>query len=143
MKIFLQNTATGLVPLYDEDYEEKRKLKIGQVYQAEIKQPRNYQFHKLYFALINCAWEYLRESDVEKFKNVDNFRKAVQIEAGYFELLYVIELEVYVKQAVSISFGKMDEIEFNQLYERVKDVIFKMLRYVPIDEFERNLSNFM
>ena len=29
MEIYCRNTASGLVPLYDSDYDEKRKLKIG------------------------------------------------------------------------------------------------------------------
>ena len=45
MKLLLLNTASGLKPMYDEDYEEK-KLKIGEVYQATIKTVRNYELHK-------------------------------------------------------------------------------------------------
>ena len=28
MKLLLKNTSSGLTPIYDEDYEEKKKLKI-------------------------------------------------------------------------------------------------------------------
>ena len=37
MILLLKNTVEGLKPLYDDDYEEKRKLKIGEVYKADIK----------------------------------------------------------------------------------------------------------
>ena len=52
MILLLKNTVEGLKPLYDDDYEEKRKLKIGEVYKADIKpmKPRNLQFHRKYFA---------------------------------------------------------------------------------------------
>jgi hypothetical protein len=62
MKLFLQNTTHGLIPCYDADYDEKKKLKAGKVYKVEIKLARNYDFHKKYFALINCAWEYIYNS---------------------------------------------------------------------------------
>lgn len=55
MKIKLLNTSVGLKPLYDEDFEEKKKLKIGEVYEATIKRPRNLSFHRKYFGLINLA----------------------------------------------------------------------------------------
>ena len=45
MKLLLLNTTSGLKPMYDEDYEEKQKLKIGEVYQATIKTVRNYELH--------------------------------------------------------------------------------------------------
>ena len=61
MKLQLKNTMSGLVPINDASYDEKKKLKIGQVYEVTIKLVRNYDFHKKYFALINCAWEYLPE----------------------------------------------------------------------------------
>jgi hypothetical protein len=59
---------SGLVPINDVSYDEKKKLKIGQVYEVIIKLVRNYEFHKKYFALINCAWEYLPEHKQEFFK---------------------------------------------------------------------------
>ena len=37
----------------------------------------------------------------------------------------------------------MDEDEFTQLYERVKDVLFKyFLKHISVEEFEKNLINF-
>ena len=64
MKIKLLNTSVGLKPLYDEDFEEKKKLKIGEVYEATIKRPRNLSFHRKYFGLINLAWEYQNEIEI-------------------------------------------------------------------------------
>lgn len=55
MKLQLLNTTRGLVPLYDEDFEEKKKLKLGTEYTAEIKVSRNSKFHRKYFALLNAA----------------------------------------------------------------------------------------
>jgi len=77
MKIRLLNTARGLIPCYDDDFDEKKKLKIGEEYVAEI------------------------------------------------------------------AFDKMDEAEFSELYERVKDVLFEVfLKNISIEEFEANLMNF-
>lgn len=40
------NTASGLRPCYDSDYDEKKKLKLGKIYKAKITLARNYDFLK-------------------------------------------------------------------------------------------------
>jgi Protein of unknown function (DUF1367). len=144
MKIKVLNTAQGLIALYDEDYDEKRKLKIGQTYVCEIKKTRNLQFHKKYFALINCAWEYQSERRRAFFsENKDIFRKTVEIAAGWSERVYSISRKEWLEVPKSISFEKMDNIEFTELYERVKTVLFNtFLRDINKEEFLKNLINF-
>ena len=74
MEIHLLNTSHGLIPMYNEDYDEQKKLKNWQ--QRTKILPRNYQFHKKYFALIHCAWEYQNEGVQNHFHgSVEAFRK--------------------------------------------------------------------
>ena len=144
MKLLLKNTASGLVPIYDDDYEEKKKLKIGQVYEVSIKLVRNYEFHKKYFALINCAWEYLSEGKQNHFGNVDNFRKTIEVIAGYFDEWYSPKLKQSVHIPKSISYASMDNLEFEQLYSNVWDVLFRTaLSNINEEEFAKNLVHFM
>ena len=82
MKIYVKNTSSGLVPMLDDDFEKKQKLKRGEVYQVSVKLARNYRFHKKYFALINLAWEYLNEKQTEMFKTMDVFRKTIEVASG-------------------------------------------------------------
>lgn len=144
MELFCTNTTRGLVPNYDDDFDKKKKLQIGGVYKVKVTQPRNYDFHKKYFALINCAWEYQTEGVVQHFKNsVDLFRKSVEMAAGHCETIYSITRNEWIEQPKSISFSKMSEIEFQELYDRVKDVLFSIfLKHISEDEFMRNLVNF-
>lgn len=143
MKLLLLNTSQGLKPCYDEDFDEKKKLKLGEVYEVTIKKSRNYLLHKKYFSLINTAWEYQSERVVEHFKNVDCFRKTVEIAAGWCDTVYSISRKEWVEIPKSIAFDKMDEFEFRDLYERVKDVLFKyFLKNISEEEFTRNLINY-
>lgn len=144
MDIYLLNTVEGLKPCYDEDYEEKKKLKIGQKYKAKITLARNLEFHRKYFALINCAWAYQNERTVEHFKyNVECFRKTVEIAAGHCDTAYNIGLKAWTDIPKSIAFDKMDEFEFRELYENVKRVLFSIfLKDISEYDFTRNLSNF-
>ena len=144
MELNLLNTAGGLVPCDDNDYEEKRKLKVGQIYKATIKLNRNYRLHRKYFALINCAWAYQNERQTAFFKgSVEIFRKTMEMAAGHCERVYSIEHKEWRDIPKSIAFDKMDEVEFRDLYERVKDVLFATaLRGVSEEEFLNALTNF-
>lgn len=144
MELYLLNTTSGLKPCYDEDYEEKKKLKIGETYKVKITLARNLQFHKKFFALINCAWEYQNEKVVEFFHhNKDAFRKTVVIAAGWYEPVYSIDKKEWTQNYKSIAFDKMDEAEFMDLYDNVKRVLFQtFLRHINEEEFMKNLVNF-
>ena len=145
MELLLINTPTGLIPLDDSSYDEKRRLRLGETYKATVVVPRNLLFHRKYFALINCAWEYVKGSVQEKFfhNSKEAFRKTIQISAGYYNTIYSIQRKEFIEEAASISFGSMDELEFQQLYEKVKDVLFAtFLRDISEQEFMSNLSRF-
>ena len=143
MKLLVVNTPRGLVPLGDDDYEEKKKLKLGQTYSVEVKVARNVDFHRKYFALISYAWEFLNEQETERFRTKENFRKYVEVAAGHCDVIFHPRLQEYVEIPKSISFGKMDNAEFSDLYTRVKGVIFSIIgNRVSQDQFERLLLDF-
>lgn len=143
MRLLVVSTPRGLVPLGDDDYEEKKKLKLGQTYSVEVKVARNVDFHRKYFALISYAWEFLNEQETERFRIKENFRKYVEVAAGHCDVIFHPRLQEYVEIPKSISFGKMDNAEFSDLYQRVKDVIFSIIgNRVSQDQFERLLLDF-
>lgn len=143
MKLRLQNTTRGLFPLYDADYDEKKKLKIGEIYTAEIKLARNVEFHRKYFALITCAWEYQNEAVCKGFGNKENFRKYLEVAAGWYDIYYSPKLNEWVQIPKSISFEKMKAEEFSDLYDKVKDILYSVfLKDISKEEFEQNLLNF-
>lgn len=143
MKLLVINTPRGLVPCGDDDYNEKSKLKIGQTYTVEVRIARNVDFHRKYFALISYAWEFLTEQEVAAFRSKEGFRKSLEITAGHYEPVYDLETESFIHIPKSISFGSMDNAEFSDLYDRVKDVIFSIIGdRVTREEFERILIEF-
>lgn len=144
MKIKLMCTPSGLKPLYDDDYDKKKKLKVGTVYEATIKEMRNIGFHKKYFSLINLAWEYLTEEQRTFFKeDVEIFRKTAEISAGHCEMVYSLARRSWLEIPKSIAFDKLSESDFENLYNKVKDVIF--LTFIPEvnkEQFEYILKDF-
>ena len=143
MKLLVINTPRGLVPLDDDDFEEKKKLKLGQIYSVEVKVVRNVDFHRKYFALIAYAWEFLNEQEAARFKDKENFRKYIEIAAGHCDVIFHPRLQEFVEIPKSIAFAKMDNTAFSDLYGRVKDVIFSIIGdRVTQEEFERLLIDF-
>ena len=144
MELRLLNTPSGLKPLYDEDYDQKKKLKIGEIYKVKITIARNINFHRKYFALINCAWAYQNERTTKHFKNnVECFRKTVEIAAGHCDTVYNLSLKSWVDIPKSIAFDKLKQEEFEDLYERVKDVLFTtFLKGIDEEEFLNNMIDF-
>jgi hypothetical protein len=130
--------------MYDDDYDVKKRLKLNEVYRVDIVKARNIDFHRKYFALINIGWEYLNEEQTKFFKyDREGFRKCVQIAAGYYNLTFSIKRMEWVEESASISFEKMDDIEFHDLYNKVRDVIFSLIEdNVSEDEFLYNLADF-
>ena len=144
MKIRVVNTPTGFVPETDADYEAKKKLKRGAVYEAVFREARNPRFHRLFFALLNCSWAYLTEEQQTFFKdNIDKFRDTLLIATGYTETFYDIGRNAWLEKPRSIAFDKMSESDFHDFYERAKDVIFNCFIKAELrDEFEQQLKWF-
>lgn len=143
MKLNLLCTQQGLVPMYDDDYDLKKRLKVGQSYVADVKVARNVGFHRKYWALLNAAWSLLPERTSNGFRSLEGFRSYVIVAAGFYELYFNPRLKEFVEVPRSISFEKMDEVEFSELYDRSKDVIWSIVgRYVSEEDFERCLINF-
>lgn len=137
------NTAQGLKPMYDEDYDEKRRLKIGQVYKAKIVVPRNIELHRKYFSMISCAWNLLTEKARKFFGTKESFRKTVQVAAGYCERVYNLDMKSWVEIPRSIAFDKMKGDEFERLYNDVREVLLTVfLKHITIEQFEETLINY-
>ena len=148
MKIRLTKTPIGFVPVDPESGEWANKIKLGQVVHADFKKMRNYKFHRKFFALLNLAYEYWEPGEIDtKYgkpeKNFERFRKDLTILAGEYHILHRLN-GTFKPEANSISFAKMDEKTFENLYNRVLDVIMKkILPDMSKDEIETLTNKFL
>ena len=135
MKIYVKNTVNGLLPMYPSDVTEKQKLSIGEVYEAEIRRPRNVLFHRKFFALVSIGHQ-----NTQLEMPFETYRRYLIMKAGYFKA-YATDKGTYF-EAESISFASMEETTFEELYSRVLDVVIKDIK---ADEktIEEQLINFM
>ena len=108
--------------MYDSDFENYAKIKIGEEFEITYTKKRNLKFHKKYFALLKLAFE-----NQQDYRDIESMRRDLIITAGFYdEIVNKVTGEVYTL-ANSISFSKMDNLEFSDLYEKTKNVISKWL----------------
>lgn len=123
MEILVVKTINGLLkPAFEEDLDKFKKLPKDSYFEIKYTAKRNIRFHRKFFALIKLAYE--NQSD---YRISDDMRRDLIITAGHYdEVINKITGEVY-KIAKSLQFNKMDEMEFSQVYEDVKEVICKWI----------------
>lgn len=114
------------------DAESVETIQNGSVVNVKITQPRNPAFHRKFFAMLNFAYEYWDPScpeiagGIKPEKSFDRFRKDILIMAGFRTVVVNIKGEARY-EAESISFGKMDETRFNEVYRQVFDVVWRLV----------------
>jgi hypothetical protein len=138
MVIFLFKDSRGdLVPASAYEYEKYERIRRGIVYKCAITQPRNLKYHRKYFALLNVGYE-----NQSQYNNRKAFRRAVQIEAGHFQLIQIDDKTVF--DTDSISFDAMDQPEFEKLFSDVVDVLLrKFIKGMTPEELERYIEKIL
>lgn len=120
MNLTLQKNLNNTFSLaYNSDYEKAKKIKPGVDLKCSVTKPRNYKFHKKFFAMLNLVFD-----NQETYSNLDDLRNDLTIEAGFFERRTNLEGDE-VKKARSISFASMDDFEFEDFYNAILNVVIK------------------
>jgi len=142
-EIILQKVSDShLTGATAQDKELVRKLKIGEALRVNYTKPRNYEFHKKYFALLNLgfdSWEpeEVTHNNIVAQKNFDKFREDITILSGFYDV--VIDTNGNAKpKAKSISFGNMSQDDFEGLYSKTIDVLLEQVLHNYADAEEVN-----
>lgn len=155
IRYFLFECFTGFL---DQDKKQWHKYwkklfrsEPGELSSIETIFTRNYRFHKKYFALLNYAfdcWEPDRQRKSYKgmpvTKNFERFRSDVTIQAGFYEQTFDLDGNMKL-EAQSISFAKMDDNDFEEVYNRVADVILQkvLITYKGREELDNVMNNIL
>lgn len=150
LEILLAKSSAGLVPVDMHASDYLHKIKMGAELIAEVRQPRNPQFHRKFMSLLRVGFEYWEPGEVSSKhgkpeKNFDQFREDVTILAGFFYPVIRANGDVRIK-AKSISFASMDEEEFSRLYQTVLTVLFERVLVgmtdADIDRIQNHLLSY-
>lgn len=123
-------THTGLIP----EANEFEGLKIGESVRCKVTRmsPRNAQFFRKWWSLVKFAYENWEPGEVhddrlgtiQPQKSFDRFRKDLTILAGHYHADIRLDGSTRI-EAKSISWGKMTEDQFADLYSKTIDVILQ------------------
>lgn len=126
--IWLRRVGNTLVADGDDSAAEFAKLPFGKPLQAEVKQPRNVQHHRLYWGLVHRI---AAATGVEP----ENISDLLKIETGHCT---IIRSKKYgdIRLPKSISFAKMDQSQFHNFFEACVRVIYENWGIVRADVLE-------
>lgn len=134
MKIFLQKYQGALRPVDEMGEELLHKFADRTLVSCEIRQPRNLQHHRKFFALLNLVYE-----NQERYPSVEQLLSAMKVALGHCDMLTLKDgKQVYIPK--SIAFHKMDQLEFDKFWDRVvKLVCEKILPGMQREDLEREI----
>ena len=144
MDIYCQVTPQGLVPLYDSDHEAAHRLRQGAVVKCKVTQPRNYKFHKKFFALVRMVYDNLPFELHTKYaiRTEDDMLRRFKRDLGLYSSTTNEDGEIEIEYG-SISFAAMDNYEFEAFYNRcIGLVISKYLKGIDQQDLLNEIENF-
>lgn len=140
MKIYCRVTSDGLVPLYDSDLDNKKKLKLGSDVCVEIKKVRNIRFHKKLFALIRLVLDNMPYAKIEEYKIYDEEAFLIRIK---HDLHMYDESPDGVIMYNSINFVHMDEFQFEEFYKCVAKLMISKYIKCSDQDIEEEIYKFL
>src|SRR5699024_1520477 len=143
MIIEMVKGAGGTFVAADDIYlPAPQKFKNGDIYEVEVKRTRNPQFHRKVFSFFKFCFEHWAadKTDWKYFderKQFDTFRKHLTVLAGFKDVSYTIDGRVRV-EAKSLSYGNMEQDEFEQCYNAL---INAALKHIFGNTTDQNIIN--
>lgn len=113
MELWMERTLTGLKASDDASVEVLRRVKLGKVVRVELTTPRNISHHRKFFALLNLVW-----TSAGDWPSLEDLLIELKVRLGLFREITLRDTGEVVKIPGSISFAKMDQLKFEEFYER-------------------------
>ena len=144
MDIFCRVTPYGLVPMYDSYLDLKKRLKVGAVVKCKVSNPRNYEHHKKFFALVRLTFDNLPGNLAEAWKinSEEDMLRRFKRDLGYYTSTYNERGEREIEYQ-SISFAAMEQHEFERFYNQCIDlVLFRYIKGIDKQDLITEIENF-
>ena len=117
MKIAMLKTGGVLVADNQQAVDVLSKIKEGRLVMADVRQSRNIQNHKRFFAFLNTVF-----NQQEHFQTVEQLRFWLISKAGYVDKFSAPNGHL-MYQPQSMDFSSMDEIKFLMVFNDCIDVV--------------------
>lgn len=140
-EILMEKLEGGLHPVDDDGIKAMRAVEENKIVKIKLSIPRNVAYHRFLFALLKVVYDAQREPKV--FATTEKLLDALKIGTGYVREVRDFQGNTHVVPD-SIAFGRMDEIQFREWMEQVKDLILRwVLPRVEKADFNRQISEML
>lgn len=124
MDIYCKVTPYGLAPRHPSDSEAFQRLRMGSIVKCKVANPRNYEHHKKFFALLRLTYENLPLPLIQKWHihSPDDMLRRFKRDLGYYTTRTTPEgvREIEYK---SISFATMEQHQFERFYHQAINLV--------------------
>jgi hypothetical protein len=117
--LFVKHNGS-LCPADDEAKEALSSIRDGEQIRADVRRLRNLRFHRLFFGLLNLV------QANTNYRSVDELLAVVKLGIGHVELVVTPDGDA-LWLPKSISFAKMDDLEFRRFWNRALDYILQKI----------------
>ncbi len=133
-----------LAPAYDTDYKALQSIPLGDIITVDLSLERNPGFHRKFFAMIRFFYEHMPEIITDKYPDPETFRRQFLFYyCGVTEEVTDWKGERHIIPK-SVSYGAMDDAEFREIYEAIREkIVHDFFPDIQDEEFESELINFM
>lgn len=115
-KVTLVKRLKGLYPTDEYAEETLRSIGQGEIVAVTIVRPRNVQFHRKFFAMLQIIL-----ANQSYYKSMGDLLDICKLSIGHYRT--VMTQQGLVKLPKSISFASMDDVEFADFYRKACDWI--------------------
>ena len=135
--IFMCTDHYALEPIDPDGRKYVKRIQPGNLVTVDVRMPRNYKLFNKYWAF--CSFVLFHTS---KFQSVTQVSDFIKIGVGH---CHRVETRSRVENLpLSISWAKMDDLEFEKFWNRVCDfVMAEFMPHVTQPELEAQLAEFV
>lgn len=134
-EIALTRTLSGLAPADDHAREVLRRWQVGEQLKADVRKPRAHRSLRRYWALVNLVYQ-----NSEQFKSREAVHAYLKIRAGHCTPIVSKSTGEVFLVPDSISYDRLDETEFREVWERVVQVVADEILGTGVPEIEAEIA---
>lgn len=133
-EVILVKRISSLIAVDDDGRDALNSIGQGELIKVKITKARNLKHHKKFFSMIGLVFD-----NQEKYPTTKHLLTAVKLEAGWYE---DVPIDVNGKPHYipkSISFAKMDQLEFDDFYMQAIAACCRLLPHLDAMDLEQEV----
>lgn len=129
--VILCKRISSLIAVDDDGRDALNSIGQGELIKVKITKARNLKHHKKFFSMIGLVFD-----NQDTYPTSKHLLTAVKLEAGWYEDVPITMNGVPHYIPKSISFAKMDQLEFDEFYMQAIAACCRLLPHLRAEDIE-------